>query len=112
MPGTLPTSVETFDTTLRDGSQREGISYSLDDKLRIARKLDELGVTFIEGGWPGSNPKDVAFFEAARKETWHNAKIVAFGATRRANIKPVDDPSVRGLVAAGARGAPSSRQTS
>ena len=101
MPGTLPTSVETFDTTLRDGSQREGISFSLDDKLRIARKLDELGVTFIEGGWPGSNPKDIAFFEAARKETWHNAKIVAFGATRRAKLKPQDDPSVCALVAAG-----------
>ena len=101
MPGTLPTSVETFDTTLRDGSQREGISYSVDDKLRIARKLDDLGVTFIEGGWPGSNPKDVAFFEKARGERWHNAKIVAFGATRRAKLKPQDDPSVRALVKAG-----------
>jgi len=101
MSGTLPNSVETFDTTLRDGTQREGISYSLDDKLRIARKLDDLGVTFIEGGWPGSNPKDVAFFQAARHETWKNAKIVAFGATRRAKLKPQDDPSVRALVEAG-----------
>ncbi|MFZ5494544.1 MAG: citramalate synthase [Verrucomicrobiota bacterium] len=101
MPATLPSSVETFDTTLRDGSQREGISYSLDDKLRIARKLDELGVAFIEGGWPGSNPKDAAFFEAARKETWKTARIVAFGATRRAKLKPQDDPSVRALVEAG-----------
>jgi 2-isopropylmalate synthase len=94
-------SVEVFDTTLRDGAQTEGISYSADDKLRIARKLDELGVAFIEGGWPGSNPKDAAFFELARKETWQHSKIVAFGATRRAKLKPADDPSVQALVAAG-----------
>jgi 2-isopropylmalate synthase len=93
--------IEIFDTTLRDGGQTEGISYSVDDKLRIARKLDELGVTFIEGGWPGSNPKDAAFFEQARTMTWQHAKIVAFGATRRAGLKPADDPSVRGLVEAG-----------
>ncbi len=97
----LPASIEVFDTTLRDGSQREGISYSVDDKLRIARKLDELGVMFIEGGWPGSNPKDAAFFESARKESWRHARIVAFGATRRAKLKPQDDPSVRALVDAG-----------
>jgi 2-isopropylmalate synthase len=94
-------AVEIFDTTLRDGAQTEGISYSVDDKLRIARKLDELGVTFIEGGWPGSNPKDAVFFERARTETWTNAKIVAFGATRRASLKPADDASVRALVDAG-----------
>ena len=93
--------VELFDTTLRDGAQTEGISYSVDDKLRIARKLDELGVAFIEGGWPGSNPKDAVFFERARAETWQHAKIVAFGATRRANLKPADDASVRALVDAG-----------
>ena len=80
---TARSSVEIFDTTLRDGAQTEGISYSVDDKLRIARKLDELGVTFIEGGWPGSNPKDAVFFERARAETWKHAKLVAFGATRR-----------------------------
>src|SRR5882724_11650667 len=94
-------SVEIFDTTLRDGAQTEGISYSADDKLRIARKLDELGVTFIEGGWPGSNPKDAAFFEQARNLTWKHARIVAFGATRRAGLKPADDPSIRALVDAG-----------
>jgi len=94
-------TVEVFDTTLRDGAQTEGISYSLEDKLRIAQKLDELGVTFIEGGWPGSNPKDAAFFDAARTRTWKTAKIVAFGATRRANIAPAEDPSVQALVAAG-----------
>ena len=93
--------IEIFDTTLRDGGQTEGISYSVDDKLRIARKLDELGVAFIEGGWPGSNPKDALFFEQARKEKWTHAKIVAFGATRRAKFKPEEDPSVRALVEAG-----------
>ena len=101
MPDPLPDYVEVFDTTLRDGSQREGISYSVDDKLRIARKLDELGVAFIEGGWPGSNPKDAAFFERARTEPWRRARIVAFGATRRAKLKPAADPSVQALVAAG-----------
>src|SRR5450432_1251104 len=93
--------VEVFDTTLRDGAQTEGISYSVDDKLRIARKLDELVVTFIEGGWPGSNPKDAAFFARARTQSWMQAKIVAFGATCRAGLKPADDPSIRALVEAG-----------
>jgi len=93
--------VEVFDTTLRDGAQTEGISYSVEDKLRIALKLDELGVAFIEGGWPGSNPKDLVFFEQARNEKWAHAKIVAFGATRRANLSVADDPSIRALVEAG-----------
>lgn len=102
MPKNLSlTSIEIFDTTLRDGAQTEGISYSVDDKLRIARKLDELGVAFIEGGWPGSNPKDEVFFAQARLETWTHAKLVAFGATRRASLQPADDPSVRALVEAG-----------
>jgi 2-isopropylmalate synthase len=101
VPPSNRSSVEIFDTTLRDGAQTEGISYSVDDKLRIARKLDELGVTFIEGGWPGSNPKDAVFFERARSETWKHAKIVAFGATRRAKLKPADDASIRALVEAG-----------
>jgi 2-isopropylmalate synthase len=93
--------VEVYDTTLRDGAQREGISYSLEDKLRIARRLDALGVTFIEGGWPGSNPKDAAFFARAQKESWQHALIVAFGATRRASARVEDDPSVAALLAAG-----------
>jgi len=93
--------IEIFDTTLRDGAQTEGISYSVDDKLRIARKLDDLGVAFIEGGWPGSNPKDAVFFDRARTETWKHAKLVAFGATRRASLKPAEDASVRALVEAG-----------
>ena len=78
--------IQIYDTTLRDGTQREGISLSGSDKIRIARKLDELGVAFIEGGWPGSNPKDAEFFEQARNITWQTAKIAAFGSTCRAPI--------------------------
>ena len=100
-PAELPESVEVFDTTLRDGAQTEGISFSLEDKLRIAAKLDELGVAYIEGGWPGSNPKDAAFFAAARTRTWRQARIVAFGATRRAGLAAAEDPSVRALAEAG-----------
>ncbi len=70
-----------YDTTLRDGSQGENISFSLEDKLHIARKLDELGVDYIEGGWPGSNAKDVAFFERARELKLKHAKLAAFGST-------------------------------
>ena len=87
-----------YDTTLRDGTQREGISLSCDDKLRIAQKLDDLGVAYIEGGWPGSNHRDVRFFELAQVETWTNARITAFGATRKPNIKPEDDLNLNALV--------------
>ena len=73
-----------YDTTLRDGSQAEGISLSKSDKLRIAERLDRLGVAYIEGGWPGSNPKDVEFFQEVRKLNLQHAKIAAFGSTRRA----------------------------
>ncbi|MDP2136795.1 MAG: citramalate synthase, partial [Candidatus Didemnitutus sp.] len=97
----LPGAVETFDTTLRDGTQREGISFSLEDKLRIAQKLDELGVMFIEGGWPGSNPKDAEFFAQVKHLEFNHAKIVAFGSTRRAKLTPAEDPSVCALVEAG-----------
>ncbi|HEX7451115.1 MAG TPA: citramalate synthase, partial [Polyangiaceae bacterium] len=93
--------VEIYDTTLRDGTQREGISYTLEDKLRIAEHLDEFGVTFIEGGWPGSNPKDEEFFARARDQEWKHAKIAAFGSTRRAGLAAGDDPSMRALIAAG-----------
>ncbi len=96
-----PALVEVYDTTLRDGTQREGISYTLEDKLRIAEHLDAFGVAFIEGGWPGSNPKDEEFFARARDQSWLHAKIAAFGATRRAGLAPEDDPSLRALVAAG-----------
>ena len=94
--------VAVYDTTLRDGTQREGISLQCGDKIRIAKRLDELGVAFIEGGWPGSNPKDVEFFARARDLPWHTAKITAFGATRRAGITVEDDPSIRALISSGA----------
>jgi 2-isopropylmalate synthase len=92
--------IQIYDTTLRDGTQREGISLSCDDKLRIARRLDALGVTFIEGGWPGSNPKDAEFFERARAIPWQNAKIAAFGSTCRVNGGPEDDANIRALLEA------------
>ena len=95
--------VEVFDTTLRDGTQREGVSLSAADKLRIAERLDQLGVAFIEGGWPGSNPKDAEFFARARERSWQRAAIVAFGATRRAGARAADDASLRALVDAGTR---------
>lgn len=93
-------SVTIYDTTLRDGTQGEGVNFSSLDKIRIAKKLDEFGVDFIEGGWPGSNPKDVAFFEEAQKLDWKNARIAAFGSTRRKNIAVEDDPQVATLLAA------------
>ena len=92
--------IQIYDTTLRDGTQREGISLSCDDKLRIARRLDELGVAFIEGGWPGSNPKDAEFFERARDIPWQVAKIAAFGSTCRVGGAPEDDANIQALVEA------------
>jgi 2-isopropylmalate synthase len=90
---------QVFDTTLRDGAQREGITYSVVDKLAVARLLDELGVGFIEGGWPGAMPKDTEFFERARTELkLKNAVLVAFGSTRKAGVKVEDDPQVRALL--------------
>jgi 2-isopropylmalate synthase len=94
-------AVEIYDTTLRDGSQREGISYTLDDKLRIAKKLDEFGVAFIEGGWPGSNPKDAEFFARARDTEFRRALVTAFGSTRRAKLGPESDPSLKAMLEAG-----------
>ena len=90
--------VTIYDTTLRDGTQGTGISFSVLDKIRVAEKLDEFGVHYIEGGWPGSNPKDAEFFQEASKRTWRNAKIAAFGSTRRANLAVGDDPQVRALL--------------
>ena len=98
--GSVP-FVEVYDTTLRDGTQMEGMSLSCDDKLRIAKHLDSFGVAFIEGGWPGSNPKDVEFFEKAKDVEWKNAVITAFGSTRRANLSVEKDPQLQTLVAAG-----------
>ncbi|TFG68477.1 MAG: citramalate synthase [Thermomicrobiales bacterium] len=89
-----------YDTTLRDGTQGENITLSLADKLRIARMLDEFGMPFIEGGWPGSNPKDVEFFAAARTMRWEQARLAAFGMTRHRSNRPEADPNLHELVAA------------
>ena len=94
--------IQIYDTTLRDGTQREGISLSCEDKLRIARRLDELGVTFIEGGWPGSNPKDAEFFERARDVPWQRALVCAFGSTCRVGGGPEDDANIKALLDSGA----------
>jgi 2-isopropylmalate synthase len=93
-------AVRLYDTTLRDGTQREGLSLSVDDKLRIARELDALGVHYIEGGWPGSNPKDAEFFQAARRLELENARIAAFGSTRHAANRCDNDPNIQALVEA------------
>ncbi|HJO56391.1 MAG TPA: citramalate synthase, partial [Candidatus Scalindua sp.] len=90
--------VTIYDTTLRDGSQTEGISFSLQDKIGIALKLDDLGVDYIEGGYPLSNPKDKAFFKEIRKNSLQNAKVAAFGSTKRANKKASEDPGIKALL--------------
>ncbi|HEX8310929.1 MAG TPA: citramalate synthase [Chthoniobacteraceae bacterium] len=90
--------VTIYDTTLRDGTQGTGISFSVLDKIRVAEKLDQFGVHYIEGGWPGSNPKDIAFFQEAAKRTWLNAKVTAFGMTRRANLAVEQDSQVQLLL--------------
>lgn len=92
--------VELYDTTLRDGSQGEGINFSVADKLRIAEKLDAFGIHYIEGGWPGSNPKDIEFFAQAKRRTYKNARLAAFGSTRRKNIAVEKDDQVRLLLEA------------
>lgn len=89
-----------YDTTLRDGTQREGISLSVDDKLKIARRLDEFGVQYIEGGWPGSNPKDAAFFQRVRSMKLQHAKIAAFGSTMKKGSRPEEDANLQALVQA------------
>jgi len=93
-------AIKLYDTTLRDGTQREGISLSLADKLKIARRLDEFGIHYIEGGWPGSNPKDAAFFERVRTLDLKQAKIAAFGFTVKKGSQPEDDPNIQSLLAA------------
>jgi len=93
-------AVSIYDTTLRDGTQGEGFFLSGLDKVRLAKRLDEFGVDYIEGGWPGSNPKDIEFFKEAKDITWNHAKIVAFGSTRRVGIKAQDDPQLALLLEA------------
>lgn len=95
--------VQLYDTTLRDGAQSEGVSLSVVDKLNIARKLSELGIHFIEGGWPGSNPKDVEFFAKARRLKLRNSVLVAFGSTRRPRARAKTDPNLLALADAGTR---------
>ncbi len=92
--------VKVYDVTLRDGTQGENISFSIHDKIRIAAKLDELGVHYIEGGWPGSNERDEGFFKQAKKLKLKKAKITAFGSTRRVNKKPAEDPNLQALLKA------------
>lgn len=92
--------VEIYDTTLRDGSQGEGVNFSLADKLRLAERIDSLGMHYIEGGWPGSNPKDIEFFAEAKKKKWKHALIAAFGSTRRKNTAVENDDQVQLLLKA------------
>src|SRR5207247_2455383 len=93
--GIMKPEVEIYDTTLRDGSQGEGINFSVMDKLRIAEKLDTFGVHYIEGGWPGSNPKDMEFFKQATGRKWKSAKIAAFTMTRRKGAAVEKDDLMR-----------------
>ena len=93
--------VTIYDTTLRDGTQGTGISFSVLDKIRVAQKLDEFGVDYIEGGWPGSNPRDAAFFAEASKLKWKHARLAAFGSTRRGGVDVAVDSQVRMLLDAG-----------
>lgn len=89
-----------YDTTLRDGTQAEDISFQVEDKVRIARKLDELGIDYIEGGWPGSNPKDITFFREIKNVSLQHSKIAAFGSTRRAKVTPAEDNNIQMLIEA------------
>jgi 2-isopropylmalate synthase len=88
-------NIQIYDTTLRDGTQGEGVAFSVQDKLRVAKKLDEFGVHYIEGGWPGSNEKDAEFFHQAALQTWQHAKISAFGSTALAKNLPEQDPNFK-----------------
>ena len=99
----MASKVAIYDTTLRDGSQTEGVSFSTEDKLDILKKLDHFGVDYIEGGWPGSNPKDAAFFEAASKLELEHARLTAFGSTRRAGTTASEDPNLRTILGSGAK---------
>lgn len=92
--------VDLYDTTLRDGTQGEDVAFSVADKVRIAHRLDDLGVRYIEGGWPGSNPRDIDFFAAAKRERLATARISAFGSTRRPRLRPEEDPNLQALLQA------------
>lgn len=105
MHGDLKAKVFVYDTTLRDGAQGEGISLSVEDKLKIAGKLDFLGVDFIEGGWPGSNPKDMEFFHRVRDLKLEHAQIVAFSSTRRPQVLVADDLNMQAIIQSGVKAA-------
>src|SRR5262245_4481368 len=92
--------VEIYDTTLRDGTQGEGINFSVMDKLRIAERLDQFGIHYIEGGWPGSNPRDLEFFKQAARRKWRNARIAAFSMTRRKGVAVEHDELMRQILEA------------
>ena len=94
----MPDKVLIYDTTLRDGAQTEGISFSCEDKLDILRKLDDFGVDFVEGGWPGSNPRDDEFFEKAGRMDLRKSRLTAFGSTRRHGVRAEDDPNLKALA--------------
>ena len=100
-----------YDTTLRDGTQGEGVAFSMEDKVRIATRLDALGIHYIEGGWPGSNPKDLRFFRRMQDVTLKHAKLAAFSMTRRAGGTADSDPNMQALLdtAPGERGASTGR---
>jgi 2-isopropylmalate synthase len=90
-----------YDTTLRDGTQGENITFSADEKVKIALRLDDIGIHYIEGGWPGSNPKDMQFFDLAKRVSFKNARLVAFGSTRKPGTTPEQDPNLQALLASG-----------
>ena len=87
-----------YDTTLRDGAQQEGISFSVMDKLKITKELDKLGIDYVEGGWPLSNPKDIEYFKRVKQLGLNGIKVVAFGSTRRKDIKAEEDDNIRALI--------------
>src|SRR5213592_1645721 len=94
------TRISIYDTTLRDGSQGEGVNFSLQDKLLLTRRFDELGIDFIEGGYPLSNPKDHEYFQEVRKLPLKHARVAAFGMTRRKNVRAEDDTCIKALLEA------------
>jgi len=98
----MDSQIQVYDTTLRDGAQAEGVAFTVEDKVKVAERLDDLGVHYIEGGWPGSNPKDIEFFERVRGMKWRNARLAAFGCTCRAGLAPNDDPLIQQLLDSGA----------
>ena len=87
-----------YDTTLRDGTQGENITFTADEKIKIALRLDDLGIHYIEGGWPGSNPKDMQFFDLAKRVKLNKARLVAFGSTRKPGVEPDDDSNLKALL--------------